>query len=128
MTPEITTLWYRAPEVLLCDVYGPLIDIFAIGCIFYEMIFPKILFCGDSETEQLEQEIARIGSLTEENYPGVTALSGWDDRFLRTVPVKEFVCDQREKTLLEAMDATPRKEKQPPNCYHYWATKPKMKK
>lgn len=48
-THEIITLWYRAPEVLLgTEIYYPTVDIWSVGCIFYEIAHKRILFCGDS--------------------------------------------------------------------------------
>lgn len=39
LTHEIETLWYRAPEILLGDKnYHFGVDIWAIGCIFAELI------------------------------------------------------------------------------------------
>lgn len=53
-THEIVTLWYRAPEVLLgTDRYSCPVDIWAIGCIFAEMVRRKPLFHGDSEIDQI---------------------------------------------------------------------------
>ena len=38
LTHEILTLWYRAPEILLGQKeYSTPVDIWSIGCIFYEM-------------------------------------------------------------------------------------------
>jgi serine/threonine protein kinase len=46
----VVTLWYRAPELLLGDRhYNEKIDIWSIGCIFYELISCEILFKGDKE-------------------------------------------------------------------------------
>lgn len=46
---EVVTLWYRAPEILLGSMeYCTPIDIWAIGCIFTEMVTKKPLFSGDS--------------------------------------------------------------------------------
>jgi len=52
-TPQnVTTLWYRAPEVLLgCSHYGPPVDVWALGCIFAELIIKKPLFPGNSKAE-----------------------------------------------------------------------------
>jgi len=37
-THEVVTLWYRAPEILLgTKVYSASVDIWSIGCIFFEM-------------------------------------------------------------------------------------------
>jgi serine/threonine protein kinase len=42
---EVVTLWYRAPEILLgLERYDFAIDIWAIGCIFYELITGKVCF------------------------------------------------------------------------------------
>jgi len=47
---EIMTLWYRAPEILLgSKEYGPAIDIWSVGCIFYELLHRRPLFHGESE-------------------------------------------------------------------------------
>ena len=49
-THEVVTLWYRAPEILLGQkVYSPAVDIWSVGCIFYEMAHKKPLFYGDCE-------------------------------------------------------------------------------
>lgn len=54
LTHEIETLWYRAPEVLLGQKqYSLGVDIWAVGCIFAEMIEKKPLFSGDSEIDQI---------------------------------------------------------------------------
>jgi len=38
MTSYVVTRWYRAPEVILKQVYGPAIDLWAVGCIFKELL------------------------------------------------------------------------------------------
>jgi serine/threonine protein kinase len=44
-THEVVTLWYRAPEVMLgTKIYSPAIDMWSLGCIFYELIVGKPLF------------------------------------------------------------------------------------
>jgi len=49
---NVTTLWYRAPEVLLgCSTYGPPVDVWALGCIFAELIIKKPLFPANSKAE-----------------------------------------------------------------------------
>lgn len=53
-TREVQTLWYKAPEILLGNYkYGPPVDIFSLGCIFYEMVSRVPLFHGSYEIEQL---------------------------------------------------------------------------
>ena len=53
-THEVVTLWYRAPEILLGQkVYSSAIDIWSIGCIFFELTHRQPMFYGKSEIEQL---------------------------------------------------------------------------
>lgn len=47
--PQVVTLWYRSPEILLgAKTYSTPVDIWSIGCIFVEMINHRPLFPGDS--------------------------------------------------------------------------------
>lgn len=53
-TPYISTRWYRAPECLLTSGrYGPKMDVWALGCVFYEILTLHALFEGDDEFDQL---------------------------------------------------------------------------
>lgn len=39
LTGHVATRWYRAPEIILLEKdYGPAIDIWAVGCIFAELL------------------------------------------------------------------------------------------
>ncbi len=54
LTHEVVTLWYRAPEILLCQkAYSIGVDSWSIGCIFAELAQKKPLFYGDSEIDQI---------------------------------------------------------------------------
>jgi serine/threonine protein kinase len=78
------TLWYRAPEILLGQKeYSTPVDIWSIGCIFYEMahrsklnklINLEPLFSGDSEIDQIFKIIQMYGTPTEKMWPGITKL------------------------------------------------------
>ncbi|KAH8505824.1 hypothetical protein Peur_044864 [Populus x canadensis] len=77
-THEIVTLWYRAPEVLLGSThYSTGVDMWSVGCIFAEMSRRQALFPGDSEFQQLLHIFRLLGTPTEEQWPGVTALRDW---------------------------------------------------
>ncbi|CAG9861236.1 unnamed protein product [Phyllotreta striolata] len=53
-TEYISTRWYRSPECLLTvGNYGPKMDIWAAGCVFYEMLTLRPLFPGNNEIDQL---------------------------------------------------------------------------
>jgi len=54
LTEYVVTRWYRAPEIMLCcDQYGPAIDVWAVGCVFGEMLLRKALFAGKDYLQQL---------------------------------------------------------------------------
>lgn len=60
-TPIVVTLWYRAPELLLCcKEYSTPIDMWSVGCIFAEFITMNPLFPGKSEVDQLNR-IFKVG-------------------------------------------------------------------
>lgn len=74
-TKEVVTLWYRAPELLLgSDMYGPAIDIWSLGSIFYEMLTKKVLFPGDSEIDQLFKIFRVLGTPNESQWNGISKL------------------------------------------------------
>lgn len=59
----ISTRWYRAPEVILTHgYYGPPVDVWALGCIFYEILTLRPLFPGETQTDQLNKIHNVIGS------------------------------------------------------------------
>uniref|UniRef100_A0A8R1DL69 cyclin-dependent kinase n=1 Tax=Caenorhabditis japonica TaxID=281687 RepID=A0A8R1DL69_CAEJA len=60
---EVVTLWYRPPDVLLGSTdYSTHIDMWGVGCVFFEMITGNALFPGGTPGEQLGL-IFRIGSV-----------------------------------------------------------------
>ena len=80
---EVVTLWYRAPEILLGSVeYSTSIDIWAIGCIFAEMLTKKPLFQGDSEIDQMFRIFRILGTPHEKIWPGVTQLKNYSSNFI----------------------------------------------
>lgn len=65
-THEVETLWYRAPEVLLgSSVYSTAIDIWALGCILYEIGHCQPLLQGQSEIDQLFKIFKLFGTPSE---------------------------------------------------------------
>ena len=46
-THEVVTIWYRAPELLLgATEYSIAVDMWSVGCIFFEICKMKPLFYG----------------------------------------------------------------------------------
>lgn len=55
ITDYVTTRWYRAPEVIVgWNCYTTAIDIWAVGCIFAELLNRTPLFQGSSTMHQIE--------------------------------------------------------------------------
>jgi len=74
-TPKVVTLWYRAPELLLgTEQYSTALDIWAVGCIFGELLLNQPIFRGKSEIDQLEQIFKLLGSPNEKIWPGYSQL------------------------------------------------------
>ncbi|KAJ3219308.1 TFIIH complex serine/threonine-protein kinase subunit kin28 [Dinochytrium kinnereticum] len=75
MTSQVVTRWYRAPELLLgAQRYGYGIDIWAIGCIFAELLLRVPYLAGDSDIGQLQTIFRALGTPTEEEWPGMMDL------------------------------------------------------
>ncbi|XP_017767278.1 PREDICTED: cyclin-dependent kinase-like 2 [Eufriesea mexicana] len=63
-TDYVATRWYRAPELLVGDPrYGKAIDIWAVGCLYAEMVVGDPLFPGDSDVDQLYRITKVLGGL-----------------------------------------------------------------
>ena len=55
LTDYVSTRWYRAPELLVgAPTYTHAIDVWAIGCIFVELLTGQALFSGDTDFEMLK--------------------------------------------------------------------------
>ncbi|KAJ3031678.1 UNVERIFIED_CONTAM: TFIIH complex serine/threonine-protein kinase subunit kin28 [Siphonaria sp. JEL0065] len=75
MTSQVVTRWYRAPELLLGgQYYGGGVDIWAIGCIFAELMLRTPYLAGDSDLGQLQTIFRALGTPTEEEWPGFSDL------------------------------------------------------
>ena len=54
LTEYVSTRWYRAPELLISHPnYSFGVDIWAIGCIFVELVTGRALYMGNSDFEML---------------------------------------------------------------------------
>lgn len=75
MTPNVVTLWYRAPEVLLgSEAYDEAIDCWSCGAIFAELLSGEPLFPAHSELECLRMMCGLLGSPTPRIWPGMASL------------------------------------------------------
>ncbi|XP_069764837.1 cyclin-dependent kinase 17 isoform X3 [Narcine bancroftii] len=71
---EVVTLWYRPPDVLLgSSEYSTQIDMWGVGCIFYEMAAGRPLFPGSTVEDELHLIFRLLGTPTEEAWPGISS-------------------------------------------------------
>uniref|UniRef100_A0A3Q3JJ19 Protein kinase domain-containing protein n=1 Tax=Monopterus albus TaxID=43700 RepID=A0A3Q3JJ19_MONAL len=63
-TDYVATRWYRAPELLVGDTqYGPPVDVWALGCVFAELLHGNPLWPGKSDVDQLYLIQKTLGDL-----------------------------------------------------------------
>eukprot|EP01090_Pellita_catalonica_P016507 TRINITY_DN4737_c0_g1_i1.p1 TRINITY_DN4737_c0_g1~~TRINITY_DN4737_c0_g1_i1.p1 ORF type:complete len:185 (+),score=16.79 TRINITY_DN4737_c0_g1_i1:55-555(+) len=75
MTPNVVTVWYRAPELLLGSRrYTTAIDLWAVGCMFGELLLNKPLLPGKTELMQLTLIYELLGTPNDHIWPGFTKL------------------------------------------------------
>ncbi|KAH8147521.1 uncharacterized protein LAJ45_08348 [Morchella importuna] len=79
----VVTIWYRAPELLLGSKhYTAAIDLWAVGCIFAELLALRPIFKGEEakmekkstvpfQRNQMQKIIEILGMPTKERWPGV---------------------------------------------------------
>mmetsp|Transcript_38614 Transcript_38614/g.99150 ORF Transcript_38614/g.99150 Transcript_38614/m.99150 type:complete len:418 (-) Transcript_38614:191-1444(-) len=85
----VVTIWYRAPELLLgATTYTRAVDVWALGCIFAEMIIGDALFKGDEaqatnlhqppiQYDQLEKIFQVLGTPREQEWKDLKKLQHW---------------------------------------------------
>ncbi|GAA47239.1 cyclin-dependent kinase-like 1 [Clonorchis sinensis] len=98
-TDYVATRWYRAPELLVGDTqYGPPVDVWAIGCVFAELVTGAPLWPGSSDLDQIFLITKNLGNLyprhrkifEESKYfagiqiPAVTNVEPLEKRFEKT--------------------------------------------
>lgn len=79
----VVTIWYRAPELLLsARHYTPAIDLWAVGCIFAELLYLRPIFKGEEakldgkktvpfQRNQMQKIVEILGMPTKERWPGL---------------------------------------------------------
>ncbi len=96
-TAQVATRWYRAPELLYCArKYDEGVDLWAVGCIFGELLNKSPLFAGESDIEQLYLVTRALGTPNEETWPSLTELPDYNKiQFpnLEPLPFDELVPD-----------------------------------
>lgn len=85
----VVTIWYRAPELLLgAKHYTKAIDLWAIGCIFAELVTSKPLFQGQEkerkgddrnpfQADQIDKIFRILGKPSLDQWPSAQHLPNW---------------------------------------------------
>lgn len=64
-TPQMVTIWYRSPEILLNQDYDMKADIWSCGCILFELMSGRPLFAEDNELSMLDSIYSLLPSNTK---------------------------------------------------------------
>jgi cyclin-dependent kinase 8/11 len=82
----VVTIWYRAPELLLGSRhYTPAIDLWAVGCIFAELLSLRPIFKGEEakmdnkkavpfQRNQMQKIVEILGIPTKDRWPLLTSM------------------------------------------------------
>ena len=74
-THEVSTRWYRAPELLFGSRrYGAAVDLWAVGCVIAQMLRLDPILPGESDIDQIFVVATLLGTPTEACWPGVSAM------------------------------------------------------
>lgn len=87
LTEYVVTRWYRAPEIMLaCREYTKSIDVWAVGCIFAELLVRKPLVPGEDYIHQLQLITDVLGTPRESDMHFIR--SDKAKRFMRAQPLR----------------------------------------
>eukprot|EP00042_Codosiga_hollandica_P034633 m.244364 g.244364 ORF g.244364 m.244364 type:complete len:437 (+) comp54460_c0_seq5:500-1810(+) len=65
-TGYVATRWYRSPELIVGDPsYDKAVDVWALGCLFFEMLTSQPLLPGNSDLDQLYHIMRCFGKLPQ---------------------------------------------------------------
>ena len=75
LTPTVVSLWYRGPELLFgSSFYTSALDMWAVGCIYGELLSNKPLLPGKSEKQMIELIIKLLGTPSNSIWSGYSSL------------------------------------------------------
>lgn len=79
---EIMTLWYRSPEACMgYKGYSIGVDVWAVACIFAQLINGRALIMGSNDSEQLILIFKLFGTPNYETWPELCKYSGYSIKF-----------------------------------------------
>ncbi|XP_059805631.1 cyclin-dependent kinase 20 isoform X1 [Hypanus sabinus] len=100
---QVATRWYRAPELLYgARKYNEGVDIWAVGCIFGELLNNSPLFPGENDIEQLCCVLRVLGTPNEQIWPEITELPDYNKITFKEnppIPLEQIVPDTSPEAL-----------------------------
>ncbi|KAG8003063.1 Cyclin-dependent kinase 20 [Nibea albiflora] len=94
---QVATRWYRAPELLYgARKYDEGVDLWAVGCIFGELLNLSPLFPGENDIEQLCCVLRVLGTPTQDSWPEIVELPDYNKITFKenpAIPLEEIVPD-----------------------------------
>ncbi|CAH1785058.1 unnamed protein product [Owenia fusiformis] len=100
---QVATRWYRAPELLYgARKYDEGCDLWAVGCIFGEMLNSSPLFPGENDIEQLCCVLRILGTPNEKIWPGMSELPDYNKISFPEnppIPMEEVLPDASKEAL-----------------------------
>lgn len=94
---QVATRWYRAPELLYgARKYDEGVDLWAVGCIFGELLNSSPLFPGENDIEQLCCVLRVLGTPTQDSWPEIVELPDYNKITFKenpAIPLEEIVPD-----------------------------------
>ncbi|KAI1371108.1 Pkinase-domain-containing protein [Hypoxylon crocopeplum] len=94
----VVTIWYRAPELLLGSRhYTPAIDMWAVGCIFAELLSLRPIFKGEEakmdkktvpfQRNQMQKIVDIMGLPTKERWPYLSSMPEYNNLSMLQPPM-----------------------------------------
>ncbi|XP_072286511.1 cyclin-dependent kinase 20 isoform X2 [Pyxicephalus adspersus] len=100
---QVATRWYRAPELLYgARKYHEGVDLWAVGCIFGELLNGSPLFPGENDIEQLCCVLRTLGTPNAKTWPEITELPDYNKisfKEHRPLPPERIVPDTSPEAL-----------------------------
>lgn len=88
---EVVTLWYRPPDVLLGSTeYTSSIDMWGVGCIYYEMVTGRPIFPGQTVQDQLQLIFKKRGTPNEKSWPGISENKSFENYKFKKYPGEDL--------------------------------------
>ncbi|CEO99521.1 Cyclin-dependent kinase 2 like protein [Plasmodiophora brassicae] len=100
---QVATRFYRAPELLYgARKYGPGVDMWAVGCVFAEMLNHMPFIVGESDIDQLFRVLRVMGTPNDETWPEAKTLPDYNKihfSYMPGIALQDILPDASEGAL-----------------------------